>query len=75
MFWRKKINSNEYEFLFKRLLELSAENAALKNKFENLETTVSNLRGQFNRKLGNIKKEENEMEATETINSSVILPI
>lgn len=79
-FWRKNkdehLNSNEYESISKKVTELFTELEELKIKFKILETNYDNLRGNFNRKLTGIKKEEETEKATETqnINNPVILP-
>lgn len=71
IFWKKNknedtLNSKEYESLCKKLIELSSELEDLKIKLKILTTDQNNLRGNFNRKLGGLKKEEKTEEATET---------
>lgn len=74
MFWKKsKVNSDEYEFLLKRISELKAEVAELSSKVAAVTSDAANLRGQFNRKVSGIKKEESK-EETQSINNPVILP-
>lgn len=68
-----RINSEEYERITKRLIDFSARIEELENKFKILQTNYDNLRGNFNRKLTGIKKEETE-EETQSINNPVILP-
>lgn len=80
MFWRRNenpINSKEYEFLYKRIVELSAEVEELKNKYKILETNYDNLRGNFNRKLQGLKKEEvlEEIAEEKSINKPMLLPV
>lgn len=68
--WFKKydnpLNSGEYEKLSKRIVELAGMVEELQNKFKILTTNYDNLRGNFNRKLSGLKKEETEEEMTET---------
>ena len=77
MGWFKNegINSVEYEKLSKRITELVAEVETMRSKIKVLETDNANLRGNFNRKLSGIKKEElQEEEKTESnIKPSVFL--
>ena len=76
-FWNKKINSEEYEKLSKKLIELSNEIGELSSKIKLVQSDNANLRGQFNRKLLGFKKEETPQENTEEsqgINNPVILP-
>lgn len=47
----KIANSDEYERLSKKLIDLSAAVAALAGKYEILETNVANLRGKLNQRL------------------------
>lgn len=63
MFWKKNHDLDEIEAI-KRQFE------TLKLKLNLLETDVSSLRAQLNRKIGGKKPEE-----TEKLNSSVLLPI
>lgn len=65
----ESINSSEYEKLSKRIIELLAEIETLRTKFKVLETNYDNLRGQFNRKLSGIKKDEKIEELAETENN------
>lgn len=62
MFWSKnekiQLNSAEYESCAKKLTELSARIEELETKFKILGTNYDNLRGNFNRKLSGLKKEE-----------------
>lgn len=72
-FWNKKVNSDEYEKLHKKITELSVEISELTAKIRLIQSDNSNLRGQFNRKLSGLKKEETP-EETKDINNPVILP-
>jgi len=77
MFWKNtKINSDEYEKLTKRIVDLYAIIEELSSKIRVVQSDNANLRGQFNRKLLGLKKEEAQEENTETqsINNQVILP-
>ena len=77
MFWKKtQVNSVEYEYLHKRLTELQNLVGELSSKIAAVQSDAANLRGQFNRKLTGIKKEEmkEEEEETKSINNPVILP-
>jgi hypothetical protein len=69
-FWKKKsisnLNSDEYQKLLIKQIELSANINEVISKLKILETNYDNLRGNFNRKLSGIKKEE---EKTENINT------
>ena len=63
------INSIEYEKISKRVTEMLTEIETLRTKFKILETNYDNLRGQFNRKLSGIKKDEKVEEEIETENN------
>ena len=53
MFWRtKKLNSDEYEKLTKRIIVVEADVERVRNLLDNLRSSVSSLRGIVNRKLG-----------------------
>jgi predicted transcriptional regulator len=74
MFWKKKkeeteINSQEYETLLRRLLEVKHEISALNSKFEALQTNYNDLRGKFNRKLNIIKDQEGDHTETQLLNT------
>lgn len=74
-FWkRNEINSAEFEALSKKITECNSTIEDLRLKFKILETNYDNLRGQFNRKLSGIKKEEEPEEKSQGINNPVILP-
>jgi len=66
------INSEEYEKLTKRIIEIQGDISELKNIVRILETNYNNLRGNFNRKLLGVKKEE--VDETQSINNPVLLP-
>lgn len=75
-FWKKSsevINSIEYEKLFRRIIELSARTEELHNKISILQTNYDNLRGNFNKKLSSIKKEE-EIKEIDTFNNNSDVP-
>lgn len=59
---QEKLNSEEYEKLFKKMVEVEGDVNSLQSKFKALETNYDNLRGQFNRKLSGIRKEEAKIE-------------
>lgn len=79
-FWHKneskKLNSSEYEYVLKRIAEINQNVEKLSAELKGLQTNYDNLRGQFNRKLSGIKKEEEQtgMEEEKSINNPVILP-
>ena len=74
MFWKKtKVNSDEYEYLHKRITELSNLISELTAKIAAVQSDAANLRGQFNRKVSGIKSIE-QKEETQGINNPVILP-
>lgn len=57
------INSNEYERLLKRVLDLETKNARLELLYDKLETNTHSLRGLVNRKLSNdAQQQPNEEE-------------
>ena len=73
-FWKKtKINSDEYEYLHKRITELSNLVSELSAKIATVQSDAANLRGQFNRKLSGLKANEEKTES-ESINNPIILP-
>ena len=77
-FWNKSkneqalhLNSNEYEQMYKKYVELSGELGICKTNIENIKTSIALLRGQFNAKLKPLKEAEVEEEKkTETINNT-----
>lgn len=70
------MNSQEYETLSKKITELISVVEEQKVLIRKLETDISLLRGQFNRKLAGLKKEDQETpeEETKNINNPVLLP-
>jgi hypothetical protein len=66
----KKINSEEYEKLFKRITELESKIDIASSNCENLKSTVSSLRGLVNRKIAG----EETKEETNDLNNPIILP-
>jgi hypothetical protein len=54
----KKLNSDEYEKLLKRIVELETERMLLSEKYDILFTSMSSLRGFVNRKVNSEEKEE-----------------
>ena len=53
MFWhKKKLTSDEYEKLIKRIITLEADVERVRNILDNLGSSVASLRGIFNRKIG-----------------------
>lgn len=70
MFWKKKddnlhkehLNSDEYERLLKRLLDITTEVKSCQAELKLLQSDLANLRGNFNRKLAGIAKEESAKE-------------
>lgn len=78
-FWKKtQVNSDEYEKLSKKIIDLSSDVQELTAKIRTITSDVSNLRGLFNRKLIGLKKEEvgevEEQQEQKGINNQVILP-
>lgn len=77
MFWKNsRINSEEYEKLSMKVVELHAMIHKLSSEIRIVQSDNANLRGQFNRKLLGIKKEEQteEIQEQKDINNQVILP-
>ena len=64
------------EKIWKQIIELNARVDNMENQIKIQNTNYDNLRGNFNRKLSGIKKEEKELEEEEqkSINNPVILP-
>lgn len=76
-FWRNKsLNSDEYEKLTKKIIEFDSKIEKAIVDLKILQTNYDNLRGNFNRKLSGIKKEEatESTEQEKDINNPVILP-
>lgn len=77
MGWFKRGNSEEYEKLYKKIVEITAKIDENSYKIGLLSTDLDNLRGNFNRKLSGIRRAEREEEAqeeTKDLKSQVILP-
>lgn len=70
MFWNKQINSQEYEKLFKKIIELENKVISFNVEVETLKTNVNSLRGLVNRKLNPQKDEEEQQEETQDIKST-----
>lgn len=78
IFWQKKqINSDEYEKLTKKIIELNANYESLIKRVDLIVTDIANLRGRFNQKLSRIKEEEKTEESKEEegINKPVLLSV
>lgn len=70
MFWKtKNLSSNEYETVLKRIADCKHEIEAVKAQLAALQTNYDNLRGQFNRKLSVIRKEEQANEEQKDLNN------
>jgi molecular chaperone GrpE (heat shock protein) len=54
------INSDEYEKITKRIIEIHGDYTQLKAEINSLRTDLENLRGIFNRKLSGIRKQESQ---------------
>lgn len=67
------VKSEEFEKLYKNIVEIRSEIEILKGKIAIFETTSENLRGILNRKLGGFIKKEQE-EESKGLNNPVILP-
>jgi predicted nucleic acid-binding Zn-ribbon protein len=66
MWWtRKKIGSDEYEQLSNKITALRADIGEAQQEVRGLRTDVNLLRGQFNRKLSGLAKEEEKVEPKE----------
>jgi hypothetical protein len=66
---KENLNSLEYETCLKRISELDTKIRSFEGEFKIMQTSLDNLRGNFNRKLRGIKEEETkeEQKPTETI--------
>jgi len=72
MFWKKKeVNSTEYETILKKISDTRHEIELVKGQLAALQTNYDNLRGQFNRKLKGLAKEEEEGTKTEYLNTGI----
>lgn len=73
IFFRKKtttsLRSDEYEQLSNRITTLRSDLEEAKTKVRMLETEINNLRGNFNRKLSGIVKEEKKEEQPKALNT------
>jgi archaellum component FlaC len=73
MFWRKNDNSSKnvmdpdsYARILNKLSEIDSRIKSVENDFKLLTTDVQNLRGNFNRKLSGLAKEEKESPPPQT---------
>lgn len=66
----KKINSDEFEQLSKKITALVGDVEELKKKFEILTTNYNSLRGLVNRKIGGVE----ETTQSKDINNGMFLP-
>jgi len=65
MWFRKRLGSDEYQTILKRLAEICTTVETLQGKFNVLKTDVENLRGRLNRKLGGAKDAPDPREGEE----------
>lgn len=74
-FWNKsQLNSNEYEEITKKIIQLSGKYEDLLHKVNVIVTDIANLRGRFNQKLSKIKKEDLETDEEQSINNGMLIP-
>lgn len=66
-----KLNSDEYEKLTKKIIELNASLEEIKKKFEVITTNMTSLRGLINRRIGG---KDIEVDESQGLNNPVILP-
>lgn len=72
MFWKKRqINSEEYDKVLKKIAEFSTILSDLSAKVAAVQSDAANLRGQFNRKVSGLKKEEAAEEVDEDVKSEI----
>ena len=64
-FWKKKPNSEEYDTLNLRIRKLESSVENLETRINLQRTDLNNLRGNFNRKLAGLSKEEEKVEPKE----------
>lgn len=69
MFGRKKVNSEEYERIVKRLIDMESDIMKLKGENISLESQIRTIRGKLNRTI----YKDNDDEGKD-LNSSVLLP-
>lgn len=72
-------NSTEYEKLSKRITDLVAEIQSVKANVDSIQTSLDNLRGNFNRKLKGLAEEEikekkSEEDKKENFNNDGFVP-
>jgi len=58
IFFKKKLGSDEYEDLIKKIIKVQGDIDLLTAKLSALETNQNSLRGLVNRKFGNYDEEE-----------------
>jgi hypothetical protein len=63
------INSDEYELCVKRIISTGTDVTVLKTKVEALETSLANMRGFINRKIGDISSKKETVEEPKDINN------
>jgi uncharacterized protein YoxC len=62
LFAKKQLNSEEYEKLSKRIIEMESDIQLLASKTNALQTNQNSLRGMVNRKLNPIGEEQEEQQ-------------
>lgn len=71
MFFNKRVKSEEFETLNRKIILLVGDVDTIKTEVANLKTSMNSLRGFVNRK-GNLKPSE-DLEESEDLNNSVLL--
>ena len=72
---KKEMRSEEYEQLFKRIVDLSGEIADIRKRCDLLSTDTANLRGRFNKQLAWLPKEEEKVTPKEEENKPETKPL
>ena len=57
----KKLGSNEFEILLRKIVLVVSDIDLLKSKFANIDTNMNSLRGLINRKFGNYEEAEEDL--------------
>lgn len=70
MFFKKKINSDEYERISKQVIDLKADIAEIKTNLINLEQQIRSLRGTVNKRI--YKDDPNDQ--TKDLYNGMLLP-
>jgi hypothetical protein len=70
MFWKKQINSEEYEKLNKKSTDLGVSIDKIRADLDRFETNLNSLRGLVNKKLGYVEQKPQDQQQPQALNNN-----